>query len=60
MDYLLPHWNLRISFWLTVATGVLLLWQYHRRRKARGGHVLRWAFGVRAEYFRGLHEYSNR
>jgi hypothetical protein len=47
MDYLLPYWNLRISFWLTAATGVLLLWQY-LGAKGTGGHVVRWAtaFGL--------------
>src|SRR5579875_15463 len=42
MSYLLPFWNYRISFWLTVATGVLLLWQY-LGAKGTFGHVLRWA-----------------
>jgi hypothetical protein len=47
MDYLVPYWNLRMSFWLTVATGVLLLWQY-LGAKGTGAHVLRWAlaFGL--------------
>lgn len=47
MHYLLPYWNLRISFWLTAATGILLLWQYFGA-KGTGGHVLRWAsaFGL--------------
>lgn len=47
MDRLLPYWNLRISFWLTAATGALLLWQY-LGVKGTGGHVLRWAgaFGL--------------
>jgi hypothetical protein len=47
VDSLLPYWNLRISFWLTAATGVLLIWQYIGL-KGTGGHLLRWAsaFGL--------------
>ena len=47
MDFLLAHWNLRISFWLTAATGALLLWQIIGS-KGTAGHVLRWAlaFGL--------------
>ena len=47
MDFLLAHWNLRISFWLTAATGVLLLWQVIGV-KGSVGHLLRWAlaFGL--------------
>lgn len=47
MDYILAHWNLRISFWLTAATGVILSWQYIAA-KGSTGHVLRWAsaFGL--------------
>jgi hypothetical protein len=47
MDYLLHYWNLRISFWLTLTTGVLLMWQY-LGAKGTAGHVLRWAgaFGL--------------
>jgi len=47
MDYMLAHWNLRISFWLTATTGVLLVWQIIGA-KGTAGHVLRWAlaFGL--------------
>jgi hypothetical protein len=47
MDYMLAHWNLRISFWLTATTGVLLLWQIIGA-KGTAGHALRWAlaFGL--------------
>jgi hypothetical protein len=50
MDYLLAHWNLRISFWLTAATGALLLWQYIGA-KGRAGHVLRWASALGLSVF---------
>ena len=50
MDYLLEHWNLRISFWLTAATGIVLLWQYIGA-KGRGGHVLRWASALALSIF---------
>lgn len=42
MSYLLPFWNYRISFWLTVVTGILLFWQYPGA-KGTVGHVIRWA-----------------
>ena len=47
MEHLLQFWNYRISFLLTVATGVLLLWQI-AGAKGTGGHLLRWAsaFGL--------------
>jgi hypothetical protein len=50
MDYLLAHWNLRISFWLTAVTGVLLLWQYIGG-KGTAGHILRWAFAFGLSIF---------
>ncbi len=42
MNYLLPLWNYRISFWLTLLTGVLLLWQFPGT-KGTVGHITRWA-----------------
>ncbi len=39
---LLRFWNYRISFSLTLLTGVLLFWQY-LGAKGTLGHVMRWA-----------------
>jgi hypothetical protein len=50
MDYLLAHWNLRLSFWLTATTGVLLLWQYIGA-KGTFGHLTRWAFAFGLSIF---------
>ncbi|HEY2108162.1 MAG TPA: hypothetical protein VGH29_20355 [Candidatus Binataceae bacterium] len=45
MSYLLPFWNYRFSFCLTLLTGVLLLWQYPGA-KGTAGHVARWALAL--------------
>ncbi len=45
MSYLLPFWNYRFSFLLTLLTGVLLLWQYPGA-KGTAGHVTRWALAL--------------
>ena len=50
MNYLLSHWNYRISFWLTLLTGVLLLWQYPAA-KGGAGHVGRWAAALALSVF---------
>lgn len=42
MNYSVPFWNYPISFSLTFATGILLLWQYPGA-KGTVGHVTRWA-----------------
>jgi hypothetical protein len=41
MEYLLGLWSYRISFWLTVTTGALLLWQF-LDSKGTAGHIFRW------------------
>jgi cytochrome b561 len=45
VSYLLPFWNYRLSFWLTLLTGLLLLWQYPGA-KGTAGHVTRWALAL--------------
>ena len=45
MNYLLPFWNYPISFWLTLVTGLLLLWQYPGA-KGTLGHIMRWAVAL--------------
>ena len=42
MNYLLPFWNYRLSFSLTLITGALLLWQYPGA-KGTAAHITRWA-----------------
>jgi hypothetical protein len=42
LNHLLPFWNYRISFSLTLVTGILLFWQYPGA-KGTVGHVTRWA-----------------
>ncbi len=50
MNYLLPHWDHRVSFWLTLLTGVLLLWQYPAA-KGGAGHIGRWAAALSLSVF---------
>ena len=50
MNYLLSLWNYRISFSLTLVTGVLLLWQY-AGAKGTWGHVMRWALALLLSVF---------
>lgn len=50
MNYLLSIWNYPISFSLTLATGVLLLWQYIGA-KGTLGHVVRWAAALGLSVF---------
>jgi hypothetical protein len=38
-------WSYRLSFWLTLLTGVLLLWQYPGP-KGTAGHITRWALAL--------------
>jgi hypothetical protein len=45
VSHLFAFWNLRISFWLTLVTGVLLLWQYPGA-KGTAGHVARWGLAL--------------
>ena len=45
MNNLLSFWNYRLSFSLTLLTGILLLWQYPGA-KGTVGHVMRWALAL--------------
>src|SRR6201998_95688 len=50
MEYLLGLWSYRISFWLTVTTGALLLWQF-LDAKGTAGHIFRWAGALTLSIF---------
>lgn len=50
MSYLLPFWSYRLSFCLTLLTGVLLLWQYPGA-KGTMGHITRWAIALLLSVF---------
>ncbi len=50
MGYLLPFWNYQISAGLTLATGILLLWQYPGA-KGTAGHISRWALALLLSVF---------
>jgi len=45
VNYLFQFWNYRLSFSLTLITGLLLLWQY-TGAKGTVGHVIRWAVAL--------------
>jgi hypothetical protein len=45
VNHLLPFWNYRLSFSLTLVTGGLLLWQYPGA-KGTAGHITRWALAL--------------